>query len=356
MIRGCPPVIDIGCRAVAGAGAASADDVAGALFRMVTDGVASGSAWLVNHVIGLVDVTSRVDVAAPWFVHREQATVALMAVLVVPLLLAGTLGAILRQDPRRLARTWVVALPVAVLVTVAVINLTQVALGAADAMTAVVAHGTDLSVYHSFALALVASASSASGPPFVGLLVAGLVILGAVCVWLELVVRSAAVYVAVFFLPLALAGLVWPATAHMTKRLVESLAALILAKFVIVATLTLGAGAMGSVSGVDQLAAGAAILFVAAFAPFVLFRMVPVVEAAAIAHLDGLSRRPARALAGTASQASALAGPAGAALSAVRQSGREPMAAAPVAAHQVSAARATYEPDGDGRPGGEEPT
>ena len=31
-------------------------------------------------------------------------------------------------------------------------------------------------------------------------------------VWLELVVRAAAIYVAVFFMPLALAGYVWPAT------------------------------------------------------------------------------------------------------------------------------------------------
>lgn len=345
MIRGCPPVIDIGCRAVAGAGAASARDVANAVLRAVTDGVAGAAAWLVGHLIGLVDVTTRVDLGAPWFVHREQSMVALMALLVVPLLMAGTLGAIIRQDVRRLARTWAVALPVAVVVTVAVINLTQLALGAADAMTDVVVHGTDLSVYHSFATVIVASSSGA--PPMLGLVVAALVILAAVFVWLELVVRSAAVYVAVFFLPLALAGLVWPATAHMAKRLIEGLVALILTKFVIVATLTLGAAAMGSVRGVDQLAAGAAILFLAAFAPFVLLRMVPVVEAGAIAHLEGLSRRPARAVAATASQAGALGGPASAALDAVRHSGGKPMAEAGVAAGQIATAPANYHPSSD---------
>lgn len=38
--------------------------------------------------------------------------------------------------------------------------------------------------------------------------------------------------------------------------------------------------------------AGVAVLLLAGFAPFALLRMVPVVEAAAMAHLEGLSRRP----------------------------------------------------------------
>ena len=64
--------------------------------------------------------------------------------------------------------------------------------------------------------------------------------------WLELLIRSAAVYVAVLFLPLAIATLVWPAVSHWCRRLVETLAALILSKFVIVAVLSLAAGALSS--------------------------------------------------------------------------------------------------------------
>ena len=63
--------------------------------------------------------------------------------------------------------------------------------------------------------------------------------------------RAAAIYVAVFFMPLALACYVWPATTAIAKRTVELLAALILSKFVIVATLTLGVAALhgGPVTG-----------------------------------------------------------------------------------------------------------
>ncbi|MDQ2729953.1 MAG: hypothetical protein M3Y91_19340 [Actinomycetota bacterium] len=348
MIRGCPPVVPVGCGVVSGAAGSAGSDVATALIKAVTGGVTAAAGWLVGHLVTLVGTTTTVDLGAPWFLHREQAMVALMAILIVPLLAAGTISAIIRQDPRRLARTWAVALPTAAVVTVAVITLTQLALAAADAMTAVVTHNADLGAYATFAKLLVTE-SATGGPPFVALIIAVAVIVGAVFVWLELVVRSAAVYVAVFFLPLALAGLVWPATAHMAKRLVEGLAALILAKFVIVATLTLGAGAVASVQGVDQVAAGTAILFVAAFAPFVLFRMVPIIEASAVAHLEGLSRRPARALTSGAALATTLATPAGAALNAVRSAGQgSPVPGSAVAAQTVAMARPSYDPAAGG--------
>ena len=67
------------------------------------------------------------------------------------------------------------------------------------------------------------------------LLVSLLIAVAAFVLWLELLIRAAAVYVAVLFLPLALATLVWPAVSHWCRRLVETLAALILSKFVIVA-------------------------------------------------------------------------------------------------------------------------
>jgi hypothetical protein len=107
------------------------------------------------------------------------------------------------------------------------------------------------------------------------------------------------VYVAVLFLPLALATLVWPAVSHWCRRLVETLAALILSKFVIVATLSLAAGAVASGtagsgdhgSGFSSVLAGGALLVIATFVPFAILRMIPAVEAGAVGHLEGLRQR-----------------------------------------------------------------
>jgi hypothetical protein len=108
--------------------------------------------------------------------------------------------------------------------------------------------------------------------------------------------------VAVLFLPLALASLVWPANAHWCRRLVDTLVALILGKFVIVSVLSLAAGALdagtGTGTGGGSFAAvlgGAALLLLAAFAPWALFRLLPFLEAGAVAHLEGLSQRARRA-------------------------------------------------------------
>ena len=87
--------------------------------------------------------------------------------------------------------------------------------------------------------------------------------------------------------------------SHWCRRLVETLAALILSKFVIVATLSLAAGAVSSGtagtgahgSGFSSVLAGGALLVMATFVPFAILRMIPAVEAGAV----GASRRAAGA-------------------------------------------------------------
>jgi hypothetical protein len=85
---------------------------------------------------------------------------------------------------------------------------------------------------------------------------------------------------------------------------VETLSALIVSKFVIVATLSLAAGAVSSGtagsgthgSGFSAVLAGGALLLMATFVPFAILRMIPAVEAGAVAHLDGLRQRGTAAL------------------------------------------------------------
>ena len=112
----------------------------------------------------------------------------------------------------------------------------------------------------------------------------------ALVLWLELVVRAAAVSVAVLFLPLALAALVWPSVSHWCRRLADTLVALVLSKLVVAAVLSLAAGAIAGGLGVSPSGAGGgfaavvtgiALLVIAILAPFTLLRLVPAVEAGA---------------------------------------------------------------------------
>ena len=61
-----------------------------------------------------------------------------------------------------------------------------------------------------------------------------------------MIIRDAAIYICVFFLPLTFVAMVWPATSRWARRLVELLIAIILAKFVIISILTLATAAIAN--------------------------------------------------------------------------------------------------------------
>jgi hypothetical protein len=273
----------------------------------ISQWVASGAEWLLNQIGQVLSATTTVDLGASWFqTHYGQMT-ALAGVIILPMLLASTLQAIVRQNPGQLIRTFLLQLPLALLLGVVAVQIVILSLSATDAMSDAVAGGTSAdvsSLLNGVTSGLVGSAADPSIASFVLLLVALLIAVGAFVLWLELLIRAAAVYVAVLFLPLALATLVWPAVSHWCRRLVETLAALILSKFVIVATLSLAAGAVSSGtagtgdhgSGFSSVLAGGALLLMATFVPFAILRMIPAVEAGAVAHLDGLRQRGSAAM------------------------------------------------------------
>ena len=107
----------------------------------------------------------------------------------------------------------------------------------------------------------------------------------ALIVWLELVMREAAVYVAVVFLPLTLAGVVWEHTSQWSRRLAEWLLAIVLAKFTIAVAFALAASAIVEApkggGGLSAMLAGCAVLLIAALTPWALFKLLPFAEAAA---------------------------------------------------------------------------
>ncbi len=264
--------------------------------------MASGAEWLLAQIGDVLVSTTTVDVGATWFrAHYGQMT-ALAGVVILPMLLASTLQAVVRQNPGQLVRTFLVQLPLALLLAVVAVQVVILSLSATDAMSDAIAGGSGAdvqSLLSGVTTGLVAAAADPTIASFVLLLIALLVAVAAFVLWIELLIRAAAVYVAVLFLPLALATLVWPAVSHWCRRLVETLAALILSKFVIVATLSLAAGAVSSGtagtsahgSGFSAVLAGGALLVMATFVPFAILRLIPAVEAGAVAHLDGLRAR-----------------------------------------------------------------
>ena len=293
----CPPIAV--CAAIPSIGGSLTGAAARTVFSALSTWLASGGVALVDHVLGLLKTTTAILPAgsgskgSSWFAGEEEVMLGLMAFVILPMLLVATVAAVARQDLARLGRTWLVALPVSIVSAFVGVGVTRGALKLTDSLSAAILARVDVSklIGHAVGAVVTHDAGNIAGGSVAILFIASLAIVAGILLWLELVVRSAAIYVALLFLPLALSGLVWPSTSHMARRLVQMLVALILSKFVVAAVLALGAQAVSGGGGEGALA-GVAVLLLAGFAPFTLLRMAPVVEAAAMAHLEGLSRRP----------------------------------------------------------------
>src|SRR3954447_23260880 len=262
------------------------------VMKGVTSWVAKGAGWLVGQAGKLIEETTTPRITSLWFLRQYRSMGALAAVFALPLLLISIIQGVLRRQGSVILRAAFVQLPLAFLLAAIAVTIVQLLLQLTDQMSAAVSSSVGSDAEQFFkdsgkALGDVLSSSGGTNPVplfavFLGALVAAA---GALCVWLELLVRSGAIYVALLFLPFTFVAMIWPATARWCRRLIEILVAVILSKFVIVAIMALAAAGLGQSRGGEAfqgVLAGAALMVLAAFSPFVLLRLIPMAESAAV--------------------------------------------------------------------------
>ncbi len=160
--------------------------------------------------------------------------------LAAPLLLLAVIQAVIQQDLWILVRSAFGYLPLAFILAAAAIVATQLLIQITDDLSQRVADNVGgassnllQSVGNAYTTAL--NDTSAGAVPLFGIFLGSVILaIGAFVLWLELIIRDAAIYIALFFLPLTFVAMIWPATSRWARRLVELLVAIILAKFVIV--------------------------------------------------------------------------------------------------------------------------
>lgn len=265
-----------------------------AFFGGLSRWVETGTAALVAAFGHVLTTTTKVPLGSGFL--TEFALVARIgALLAGPFLLLAVIQAIVRQDLSLLLRAVFLRLPLALVFGGIALALVAQALSVTDSLSAAL-----LDVAGSSARAELDFLVNAFGPGgvqyagFLGFLLALMAAVVAFVLWVELVIRSAAIAVAALFIPIALAGTVWSATSHWARRVGEILAALIVSKLVIAGVLALAALSLNPGSGLSGTIQAIALLLLACLAPFSLLRLVPIVEAGAIAHLEGMSRRAHR--------------------------------------------------------------
>ena len=305
----------------------SFEKVIGGLVAWVLDGVA----WVVGAVFGFIDSSTSPTVVAAWFVgdgsregpYRMMLSVA--AALLLLFVFAGLIQGVLAGDVAGMGRRIVLDLPLAIGGMVSTVAITQLLIDLTDALSDGIlsGFGADIRAFMD-GVATVGSLTGGVATALVVFLLGLFTLLAGLVIFIELVIRSALIYLVVGLCPLAFAALMWPVTRGVLRKTLELLCALIVSKVVISLALAIGAAALGGAGSAPTAApeiappgatasagpaadesdpatvtaaagvllAGLATFAVACFSPFVILRLFPVVEGAIVAQ--GLRSGPLR--------------------------------------------------------------
>jgi hypothetical protein len=274
--------------------------------------VSGGATFVLHETANVLAETTTPRLTSTWFSAAYWKVAGLAAMLTLPFIFAAAIQALLRSDLTLLVRAALGYLPLAMLAVAVAAPLTMLLLSASDELAAAISSaGANQSVnFLDQAISPAGTVGAISGSPFLLFLLGLFTVAGALILWIELLMREAAVYVIVLMLPLAFAAFVWPARRIWAIRSLEVLVALILSKFAIVAVLSLGGAALGhSVhTSFAGMLAGAVLLTLGAFTPWALLRLLPLAEVAsgtagALREQAGLGMRGLRGADAWAGQA-----------------------------------------------------
>ncbi|MEM7093699.1 MAG: hypothetical protein AAF567_11910 [Actinomycetota bacterium] len=268
------------------AGRAIVEYVIEFIYGLIAQAVASITAALARAFNG---GSTRVDLTGGWFTSEGGATVTAMTSviagsLVLVFLLLSLIRAMFAGEFSSMWRTALVDVPAAFLATALTVVVASALLAMVDEASATLlgAEGEQLAAFGE-SLTDVEQLSLAG---LLGILFGLLFIVGAVLVWIQLLVRAALIYIVIAFAPITWVTRAYPGTRTIARRGAEIGIALIISKFVMAISFRLGAEALASAdvaSGEADLSAmlvGSAIMLMTAFMPWLIFKVIPAVETA----------------------------------------------------------------------------
>lgn len=269
--------------AVTDAPGAIAGSAAGGVLDQLSGWMTDGATAITKYVAQAIGATTTPELKANWYEQRFGAMLALGFGLAALVAMLSIISAAIRRDPEALGATFV-AMWRAGLLTAAALPLTVIALGVADGITNYVAEGAvgtnAQDFWQDVSKAWGEGEFAGFGTAVVSFLFAFVQLVAGIAVWIELLLRNAAIYVAVLFLPAAMAASIWPPLAQWQSRLLRLLFVLIALKPVMVLVLSLAGSAvaagMAGDAGIGVLLSAIVIFALAAFSPWALMQLVSI--------------------------------------------------------------------------------
>ncbi|MGZ6561710.1 MAG: hypothetical protein ACXVH3_26685 [Solirubrobacteraceae bacterium] len=295
---------------IGGVAGSAAKALAGGVMDQVASWMVQAAQTVDDDVMKAATATSTPELSAPWYQQEFGYLAFFGAALAGIVALLGLLSASVRGDPHALGEIFYGILR-AGLVTAMVISLTLLALKVADGISGDIARHMPAQFFSTLSSAWGTKGWGGLASSALAFVTALVEVIVAVLLWIELLLRDAAIYVAVLFFPFTLAMAIWPRLSDAHSKLVRVLGIFIVFKPVALIVMMTGAnlllGGVSSFGGVapsvGTILAGLAILAMAAFAPWALMHLAGM-DAGAMGS-SGARRGGGRATPGTVDGASA---------------------------------------------------
>jgi hypothetical protein len=292
-------------------------DVAGWAIDAVIGAI---TAWVIGGVLALIealwtamDTTARPVPSAEWF--SDGATSPFVMALRIGitltsiLLLVAIIRAVLLGSPGAVARTIAYDLPMVVFTMTATVAVTQTSIDITDSMSDWIWQGTRPQAAEAMENMALVMRSGLPGTHFAGVLMALLMLFGMFVLWAVLLVRSSLIYIvlagaAAFAWP----TMIFPPFRETAKKAAELLFALIICKPIITLALSVGISGLAGVGATGEpgapvgenlflelgtLLVGFVTFGLAAFMPYLVWKLMPLATAALVAQ--GVASAPMRA-------------------------------------------------------------
>ncbi|WP_460790719.1 TrbL/VirB6 family protein [Nocardioides maradonensis] len=266
-----------------------AGDAAGAVvtapFDWLAKGMAGAAAWMFESVWKVIDTTTYVDVTSGEYTNVYNIIFGVAVFVMLAFFMLQVIGGMIRREPAALSRA-ALGLAKSILGSFVALALLGTALEIADQLCIgiVNAAGTNMSEMGDKVAVLAGglgtiTLSAPGAGAILTIFLASLAIIGAMVVWISLLIRKALLLIAIVFAPVALAGSSWDHTRNWVSRWASFVIAMILSKVVLVviflvATAQVSAPIDADLQSVSQPMAGVVLMLMAGFAPYLTYKAI----------------------------------------------------------------------------------
>ena len=266
-----------------------AGDAAGAVvtapFDWLAQGMGGAAEWMFKSVWKVIDTTTFVDVTSGEYTKVYNIMFGVGVFVMLGFFMLQVIGGMIRREPAALSRA-ALGLAKSILGSFVALALLTTALEITDQLCIgiVNAAGTNMNEMGDKVAVLAAGigAINLSAPgagAILTIFLASLAIIGAMVVWISLLIRKALLLIAIVFAPIALAGASWDHTRSWLSRWATFVIAMILSKVVLVvifllATAQVSAPIDADLESVSQPMAGVVLMLMAGFAPYLTYKAI----------------------------------------------------------------------------------